>query len=406
MSGSVVSVLVSVVALVVVAFGAVGWFAAFLARRQREAQAAMLAEMQRTAEEQRRADVQDRETALTGAMHQLLLQNQATLEGERARGTEELGGAKQLIDQQLETMTGELSKVQEMMRRLEEDRHRQYGQLSEQLVRNTEGITSLNTTTQSLREALSSTKARGQWGERMAEDVLRLAGFIENVNYRKQTSPEGSNGIPDFTFFLPGRLLLHMDVKFPLDNYLRWLDAKSELDQKRHRDQFLRDVRARVRELATRDYIDPAGGTVDFVLLFIPNEQLYGFIHEQDGTILEEAVRERVVFCSPLTLFAVLALIRQSVENFHLARRSDEILTLLGQFSEQWGKYVEATAKLGRGLESVNRAYEDLAGTRRRMLERPLRKIDALRSHEGAELALDEGEDAADPPVTTLALEA
>ena len=80
-------------------------------------------------------------------------------------------------------------------------------------------------TTQSLREALSSTKARGQWGERMAEDVLRLAGFVENVNYRKQRALEGHAASPTSRSCCPNELLLHMDVKFPLDNYLRFCDA-------------------------------------------------------------------------------------------------------------------------------------------------------------------------------------
>ena len=60
----------------------------------------------------------------------------------------------------------------------------------------------LSSTTQSFREALANPNARGQWGERMAEDVLRHAGFIEHVNYEKQVVVEGA-GIPDFTFLLP-----------------------------------------------------------------------------------------------------------------------------------------------------------------------------------------------------------
>ena len=74
----------------------------------------------------------------------------------------------------------------------------------------------LATTTQSLREALANPKARGQWGERMAEDILRHAGFIEHVNYEKQVAVEGGRTIPDFTFFLPKGQVLYMDVKFPL----------------------------------------------------------------------------------------------------------------------------------------------------------------------------------------------
>src|SRR3989442_690290 len=81
--------------------------------------------------------------------------------------------------------------------------------------------------TRKLREALSSSKARGQGGERMAEDVLRLAGLLEGVNYRKQTTIDGA-GRPDYTFLLPNGRVMHMDVKFPLDNYVRHLEAGSD----------------------------------------------------------------------------------------------------------------------------------------------------------------------------------
>ena len=68
---------------------------------------------------------------------------------------------------------------------------------------------------------------RGQWGERIAEDVLRLSGFLEGVNYLRQHTLTDSGGRPDYTFLMPNGLVMHMDVKFPLDNYLRFLDAES-----------------------------------------------------------------------------------------------------------------------------------------------------------------------------------
>jgi DNA recombination protein RmuC len=155
-------------------------------------------------------------------------------------------------------------------------------------------------------------------------------------------------------------------------------------------------VRSRVKELGTREYVDPAGGTVDFVLLFIPNEQLYTFIHEADESIVQEASRRRVVLCSPLTLLAVLALIRQTCENFQLARRSDEILGLLGHFFEQWEKFVGQMETLGKRIDSTSKEYEALVGTRKRMLEKRISEINALRSDSPALTPVadeDDGED-------------
>jgi DNA recombination protein RmuC len=178
---------------------------------------------------------------------QLLDANRALLEQERHRANAELDGRKSLIDQQLCSMNGELAKVGDLVRELEHDRRRAFGELANELQRQHAGLNALSEHTQQLREALASSKARGQWGERMAEDVLQLAGFLEGVNYRKQSTLAGA-GRPDYTFMLPNDLVLHMDVKFPLDNYVRYLEADNDIERVGRRDQFLRDVRDRVKE--------------------------------------------------------------------------------------------------------------------------------------------------------------
>jgi DNA recombination protein RmuC len=170
-----------------------------------------------------------------------------------------------------------------------------------------------------------------------------------------------------------------MDVKFPIDNYLRYLDATTDEERDRYRAQFLRDVRARVKELSGRAYIDPHG-TIDEVLLFIPNEAVYGFVHSQDRDLLDMALAQKVVLCSPCTLFSVLAVVRQAVEQTQLQRTSDDILRCLADFEDQWRRFADAFDKVGKHLETVQRSWDDLSGTRRRMLDRQLDRIDDLRS--------------------------
>jgi DNA recombination protein RmuC len=313
----------------------------------------------------------------------------AKLDAERDTHAQDLEAKKGLIDQQLRQMTGELEKVSALVKDLEKDRVEKFGQLASQLKTATEHTAALVQTTATLREALASTKARGQWGERMAEDVLRLAGFIENVNYVKQKTIAGSGSRPDFTFLLPRKLKLNMDVKFPLDNYLKFLDAKSDPERARYRADFLRDVKGRVKEVATRDYINPEQNTVDSVLLFIPNEQIYAFIHEQDSTILDDGIRQGVVFCSPLTLFAILAVIRKAVDNFSLEQTSNEILSLLGDFKKQWGEFVGKLELVGRRISDAQKEYEALTTTRRRQLEKPLNRIEDLRMQRNLPIAAD-----------------
>ena len=330
--------------------------------------------------------------ALSKSTEEFLKLAKARLESEREIGLKELDAKKGLIDQQLQQMTSKLEDVSNLMKELEKDRVKKFGELASQLNTASQQTAALMQTSNLLREALAGTKTRGQWGERMAEDVLRLAGFIENVNYLKQKAIDGTGSRPDFTFLLPENLKLNMDVKFPLNNYSKFLETDLESEKVRFRNDFLRDVKARIKEVTTKEYINPEQNTVDYVLLFIPNEQIYSFIHEQDSSILDEGLRNRVIFCSPITLFAVLAVIRQAVDNFSLEKTSNEILSLLGLFKKQWDEFLKKLELLGKRIDDTQKEYESLSTTRRRQLERPLNRLDALRTQMRLPISDDDNE--------------
>ncbi len=295
-------------------------------------------------------------------------------------GTRQLDLRTTAFEKRVEGLTSQLERLGDVVGALQKDGAQQHGQLLSGLQEATSSTRALAETTGHLREALASPKARGQWGERMADDVLRLAGMVEGVTYRKQTGIAGG-AIPDVTFLLPGGRVLHMDVKFPVDNYLRHLEAGTDAERDTHAKAFLRDVRGRVKELSTRTgYID-ADATLDEVLLFIPNESVWAFIHERDPQLIDVALGQKVVLCSPVSLFAVLAVIRQAVEQTRLARTSNEILECLAGFGKEWSKFSESLDGVVRKFDTAQRGLEDVTGPRRRQLERQLDRIEALRAN-------------------------
>ena len=329
------------------------------------------------------------------AVEKFITMADSKLKSERELGTQELDKKKGLIDQQLSTMTNELENVAKLMEGLEKDREQKFGELTNQLKNAGEQTAKLTEVTGKLRESLASEKTRGQWGERMAEDVLRMAGFVEDMNYTKQNTINDGRSRPDFTFFLPRDLKVNMDVKFPYSNYVRYIETgtESETDKNAYRDKFLKDVKNRVKEVATRDYINPEQNTVSYVLMFIPNEQIFTFIYEQDSSIFDNALKERVVICSPITLFAVLAIIRQAVDNFAFEQRSNEILLLLGTFKKQWGKFIDKMDVLGKRIQDAQKDFDDLTSTRKRQLDRPLDKLDSIRDQRELPLAPEDSID-------------
>lgn len=284
----------------------------------------------------------------------------------------ELARARQQLDQMATLVTD-----------LRNDGATLQGRLEAGLAEAARQTTRLSDTADALRRALASPATRGQWGERMAVDVLRAAGFVEGVNYRTQTGIDGGT-IPDVTFLLPGDRLLHMDVKFPFDNYLRALEATTDAERDAFEARFVADVRQRVNEITTRGYIDPQT-TVDQVLLFIPNEAVFAALHDRDPAIVDHAIARKVVICSPSTLFAVLAVIRQAVEQFRLERTGNEILACLVAFEKEWRRYGECVDALGRQMATATRTYETLASTRTNQLERTLKRVEVLRTEHAAD---------------------
>ena len=271
---------------------------------------------------------------------------------------------KKLIDQNLQEMNKKLESI-----------HKQSTELNANLESNKTETQNLRQTTTKLREILSSSQKRGQWGERMVEDILNFIGLMENVNYKKQITIE-SGERPDYTFMLPKEKVINMDVKFPLSHYEKFIESEDELVMKNEKKDFLKDVKNHIKAISNRNYIDPSSGTLEYVLMFIPNESIYSFINKEDQSIIDYALENRVLLCSPLTLYAILSLINQATQNFAMEEKASDIMNLLIKFKEQWTKYIQVMDKIGRSLQTAQNDYEQLVGTRKRQLEKPLNEIE------------------------------
>jgi len=278
---------------------------------------------------------------------------------------QQLDEKKKLIDSTIKDMRSHLESLV-----------KQTTELKGQMENSQAGISKLTDTTSQLRQILSSSQARGQWGERMVEDILNFIGLTEGMNYKKQ-SQEGTDR-PDYTFYLPQEKHVNMDVKFPLSHYENYLSAKTDSEKESEKKQFLSDVRNHVKAIAKRSYIDPEGGTVDYVLMFIPNESIYTFLNQEDKELIDFSLYNKIILCSPITLYAVLSLIRQAVKNFATEMQAGEMQKHISVFKKQWDKFVERMDSLGGTISTLQNKYEELHTTRVNQLEKPIKKIEEI----------------------------
>ena len=305
-------------------------------------------------------------------------------------GQELLDTKAQVIDATLRgvstDVTKRLNELNTELQNLRESSSRQYGSVEE-------AVSALAKRTDNLKDILSNSQKRGQWGERLAEDILRSAGFVEGKNYSKQQQIEGG-GKPDYRFEMPPDRVLFMDVKFPLDQYSLYIAAEDDAVRAQAKKQFLDALHGHITALAKRDYLDKAdNNTIDYVLMFVPNESISSFVHEADPELIDTALEQKVVLCTPLTLYAFLVVIRQATDSFHTEQNAADIMKRINLFNKEWVKYTEAVEsvedqfkKMIGTIESIN-----VDGTRFKKLNVQVREIEKIRKREGiAEVTADE----------------
>lgn len=294
------------------------------------------------------------------------------------KATGELNQQRQAVESSVKSLKDELARYEKLVRDFEKDRTEKYGNLASELKRTSTETARLQDTTNHLTSILGNVKKRGEWGERMAEDIIQLCGLKENVNYRKQKQGE-SGSKPDYTFLLPDNHKINMDVKFPLNSYLHMVNAAEAAQKDMFLKQFLSDVKNRIKEVGGREYISPADGTLDFMMLFIPNEQVFGFIQEADASLMDMALKQKVVLCSPFTLYATLSIIRQAFDNFHYEKSTKEIIETVEKFAKSYDTFKGRFVELEEKIEKVSEKYNEIKNTSFKELDVKVRKIQDLK---------------------------
>lgn len=262
------------------------------------------------------------------------------------------------------------------LKTLEKERATQFGSLTKQLQEQQRVTDTLSATTAQLAQALNSNQQRGGWGERLIEDLLRSNGLQEGVHFVRQ-KPLGATQVrPDITLLLPDKHTVPIDVKFPFSALQQWASTDDKVTKENLLKQFRTDVKTHITKVAT--YIMPAEGTLDYAVLFVPNEAVFSFLNQKLPDLVDYALSERVLITSPFTFLIVARTIMESYRNFLLGDKLREVLDQIDGFVGEWEKYRASLDKFGASVESMSKQYHDLTGTRTRQLSKRVERVQTL----------------------------
>ena len=266
----------------------------------------------------------------------------------------------------LEPLQAKLLAYDESIKRLAKDSQESHGSLTQQITELQKAERSLHDQAQALTYALSaSPKVKGMYGELMLKQLVEFVGMQEKCHFVEQLGHDAGDGrrIPDLIISLPNGQKLIVDAKAVMDACVEAYQAKNEDQRNIKLKQHCANVRARVADLASKDYFLAHQDAVEMVVLFLPAENLYSAAVENDPTLTEDALKQKIIVCGPNSLMMLLKVANQLWRRASIEKEADDIKKCGDAIYKAACDFVEKFAAVGKKIQSLETEYNQAIGT-------------------------------------------
>lgn len=304
-----------------------------------------------------------------------------TLAAARREGTTDLAARERAIAELVAPVKQTLEKFDQHVHAMERSRGEAYVGLTEQVRALAEGQRALQSGTDSLVTALRAPVVRGQWGEVQLRRVLELAGMIEHCDFLEQatvTTADGARIRPDVVVRLPGGKSVVVDAKAPLLAFLAAREAKTDGERAELMRQHAQQVRSHVSKLAAKNYWDQFEASPEMVLMFLPGDAFYAAALEQMPELFEEAISQRVLIATPMTLMGVLRAVHVGWKQERVAESAEEISRCGRDLHERLATLGEHLGRMGTSLGRTVEAFNGAIGSFETRVVPGARKLEEL----------------------------
>ena len=217
-------------------------------------------------------------------------------------------------------------------------------------------------------------KTQGDWGEMILEDILQRSGLLPGIHYESQETLRDESGKvitgesqnkmrPDIIVHYPDGKDVIIDSKVSLTAYTDYMNTENEPARKEALDRHILSVRNHIKELKKKNYTfynsKSGRDTVDFVLMFIPNEGPFHLAMLSAPTLWNEAFQEKVLIVSPTNLMALLKIIHIAWTREEQSRNQQEILKTAAELLDRLYAFYEDFDSIGTQLTRVQKAYDE-----------------------------------------------
>ncbi len=266
--------------------------------------------------------------------------------------------------------------LQQAIRESDKEQARTAASLTERLRQVGEQAEKMDRTATRLTNALrGDSKQAGDWGELVLQELLDSQGFRKGIDYDVQGTIMDSDGRvilneesgqkmrPDVVLHYPGQQDVVIDAKVSIKAFYDYVNEQGEQLKRQFLDRHVQSLRSHVRELVSKDYsryIQPPRVAIDFVIMYVPNEQALQVALARDPKLWQEAFEQKVFISSTQNLFAILRMIQIAWRQHNQTENQKKIVALAEQLLSRVGLFTERAQKLGRDLQLLHADYDEL----------------------------------------------